>query len=103
MEVAELKKAVLQYAAVEMGVLLREEAARAHAVPDKMPQDTKFKTNTMQKSRGEDVGVVPPVGLLASQMSWLVTSHVADNPLAFMAAAKHVGASMREAVEVGGN
>jgi hypothetical protein len=99
-EVAELRRVVLQYAAVEMGVLLREEAGRAHAVPDKLPRDSKFKTSTMQKGRGAEEGAVPPLGPLAAQMSWLVMSHVADNPLAMAAAAKDVGASMRDALEV---
>lgn len=42
-ELAELRRVVLQYAVVEMGVLLREEAYRAYATPDKVPRDSKFK------------------------------------------------------------
>ncbi len=51
-ELAELRRAVLQYAVVEVGVLLREEAYRAHAAPDKVPRDSKYRSVNTQWSIG---------------------------------------------------
>lgn len=43
LELAELRRTVLQYASVELGVLLQEEALRAFAAPTKVPKDSKFR------------------------------------------------------------
>lgn len=42
-ELSELKRAVLQSAVVELGVLLQEEAHRALATPERTPKDSKFR------------------------------------------------------------
>ena len=62
-ELAELRRVVLQYAVVEMGVLLREEAYRAHSVPDKVPRDSKFRWAAHQQLPSKlQVPACPPAG-----------------------------------------
>ena len=66
-DLAELRRVVLQYAVVEMGVLLREEAYRAHAPPEKLPTDSRFNDVSGQG----DPGAAAMRGA-----SWLHTSQV---------------------------
>ncbi len=54
-ELAELRRVVLQAAVAEMSVLLREEAYRAHAAQAKMPSDSKMRCGErtqMQRAAG---------------------------------------------------
>jgi hypothetical protein len=46
LELAELHRTVLQYAAIELDVLLQEEAFRAYATHSKIPKDSKFRCAT---------------------------------------------------------
>lgn len=43
LELAELRRTVLQYVEVELGVLLQEEAHRAFATAAKVPKDSKYR------------------------------------------------------------
>lgn len=62
---------------------------------------TRFAARRSAGTRRGDADGAPPLGQLASQLSWLVASHVADNPLALLAAADAEGTGGRAVMEVG--
>ncbi|KAG2497986.1 hypothetical protein HYH03_004245 [Edaphochlamys debaryana] len=91
-ELADLRRAVLQHGVTEMGLLLREEAHRAHAPTERQPKDSMY-----DKSRGRK-DLHPDAPLLRG--NWLCASHVADNPEVLRATALEAGVEARAALEV---
>ncbi|GIL43562.1 hypothetical protein Vafri_1262, partial [Volvox africanus] len=91
-ELADLRRAVLQYGVTEMAVLLREEAYRAHAPVERPPKDSMFDSTRGRRD------LPPDVALLRG--NWLVASHVADNVEVLRSTALEVGTEPRTALEV---
>eukprot|EP00198_Chlamydomonas_reinhardtii_P013346 XP_001702683.1 predicted protein [Chlamydomonas reinhardtii] len=91
-ELADLRRAVLQYGVTEMGLLLREEAHRAQAVVERQPKDSMY-----DGARGKR-DLHPDAPLLRG--NWLCASHVADNAEVLRATALEEGTPPRAALEV---
>ncbi|KAF5842461.1 hypothetical protein DUNSADRAFT_7070 [Dunaliella salina] len=100
LELAELRRTVLQYASVEMGVLMQEEVHRAFAAPPKIPKDSKFRSQAGNIGNFEaEQELQDDVALQTSQLNWLLRSHVADNPLVLLGAKTEVACSSKAALE----